>query len=207
MTRRMLGRLLLLSCLTWRVLLLACLRRLSSRALITTSVENIERITEFVAEAAVALDLASANAVARVIGVVLDDLTLCTSVAAVSEPPGYLYAGFVGTTLYDSLAGVSGVLPVLVLVDAVSGGLDAEDQCGFPAERIVYVTPIVSLFSGGTCSGVDDSSMAGTSYTLLSLEPSVVPATPPAGSDGGDPDGGDDSGSLGRPECAAFAFL
>ena len=89
---------------------------------------------------------------------------------------------------------MSGVVPVLVLVDSLSGGLDAEDQCGFPAERIVYVTPKVSEFSGGTCSGVDDSSMGGTSYTLLSLEPSVVPATLPAGSDGGDPDGGDPDG-------------
>ena len=36
----------------------------------------------------------------------------------------------------------------------------------------------------------------GQASTLLSLELSVVPATLPADSDGGDPDSGDDSGSL-----------
>ena len=60
----------------------------------TMPVGNIGRITEFVTEAAMALDLASdLSAVARVIGVVLDNLTLCTYVAAGSEPSGYLYPG------------------------------------------------------------------------------------------------------------------
>ena len=137
----------------------------------TAASTNIDRIGAFASS--VSAVLVGMGNVDRVVGVVLDDLTLCMRVSSGTVPDGYLYGG-VGSALYDELAAVSGIVPMLVLLDELGAGFNDDARCGFPAANVVFGTPVVQSFSG-TCAGLDAGGLGSGPYEQLALVESVVP--------------------------------
>ena len=139
----------------------------------TVASTNIGRIAAFTSS--VSVELVGRGNVARIVGVVLDDLTLCGEVPIGAEPDGYLY-GVDGSTLYDELGAVPGIVPLLVVTSAGSLGVDDDARCGFPAAHVVFGTPVAQSFSGN-CAGLDANGPIAGTYVQLSLSGSVVPGT------------------------------